>query len=263
MKQYGKNAVGDSYYIVGISAEGDMVYSTSNNDDGSILSIVTWNATNGNKIWSTGIVFAANDYFPSVMVPLGDGSNIMFYGAILFQFVACNGQGVCTAPGSACECFDNYFTDDCLVFCNSSECGEMSHGNGACSNETGICGCFENYYPEGDCTVFCDNDACSSSGHASCTSLGVCACHSQYYGSTCNTFCDNSKTCNDNGVCNEKDGSCSCSTTYAGTTCSMRSGGVIAGAIIGALAGVLIIGGLFYWWRRSKRGQYQEIEKKN
>jgi len=250
---------GDDFFITAMSAEGDMIYVSSNNGDGTILGIKSWNATNGNQVWSTGIVFSPTNYIPSVMVPVGDGSNIMFFGPIIYQFSECNDEGVCIAPGSGCDCNENYYTSDCLVFCNVSECGQKTHGNGGCSNDTGICECFENYY-NSDCSVFCDNDVCSQEGHASCNSQGTCSCDSQYYGSTCNTFCDPEKTCNSNGICKE-DGSCDCMTTYAGSTCSSRSTSVIVGAVFGALIGVVLIGGLFYCWRRSKRRQYEEIDK--
>ena len=121
------------------------------------------------------------------------------------------------------QCADNYYGDDCSVYCVASEtCNDHgtcnSDGSCHCETEWGGSDCFQcadNYYGN-ECSEYCvASETCS--GHGECEGGGSCDCETGYVGGSCQY--SRSVTCNGNGSPND-DGSCNCEDGYGGPQCS-------------------------------------------
>lgn len=90
----------------------------------------------------------------------------------------CSGHGICT-PNNICICDKNYYTANCSLFCNVTQC--TAQPRRMCSDQG--CVCIANYYGD-ECDVYCcDNTRCATkksnetcSGNGFCRANGQCSC---------------------------------------------------------------------------------------
>lgn len=198
---------------------------------------------------------------PTPSTPIQTSNGIAaFVRGTLFHIGCCSGRGACVPHHRGmCACDENYFTQNCSVFCNTTLCnGTHKH-----CQEDGVCKCDINYYPPSTCSTFCNATQCAlnTSGNGECSAEGCnclptfygdkcllqcvngfpsnfsssgepssCTCQANFYGDSCAIYCDAHTTCSGRGTCDAR-GTCDCSggktssswtyVYYAGDDCGL------------------------------------------
>ncbi|EFC43847.1 predicted protein [Naegleria gruberi] len=117
--------------------------------------------------------------------------NFTCFGVFYNNDSACFGNGDCTSF-NGCECFDNYYGDDCSkIYCFGilSDESNVCNGNGKCV-DFDICECKEGYN-DNTCSVtscfgILSNSSLVCSGNGSCFVRAVCNCNEGSTGLFCN-----------------------------------------------------------------------------
>eukprot|EP01064_Diplonema_japonicum_P011531 TRINITY_DN1893_c0_g4_i1.p1 TRINITY_DN1893_c0_g4~~TRINITY_DN1893_c0_g4_i1.p1 ORF type:complete len:2321 (+),score=415.01 TRINITY_DN1893_c0_g4_i1:69-7031(+) len=136
--------------------------------------------------------------------------------------------------GTACQCKENWFGEDCTQSCNGVDAttglpgsSGICSNNGVCnwgSGNSGDCACNMDYYGD-DCLVKCDAAKCQHLNHWMCDANGDCACiddatghwanistgcvecKEMWWGALCDMPCD----CSTHGTCDRSSGvPCTC-----------------------------------------------------
>ena len=117
------------------------------------------------------------DFHFSKTYPISS-SGVTYLSSVLSQCEGdCSGAGDCVSSSGSysCECYENYYGDNCINYCTDEFCN-----SGSC-NSDGVCVCGEGYYGE-QCNCSPEIDCF---GNGLCGGDGSCICNSYYSGQNC------------------------------------------------------------------------------